>query len=116
MWQLYNLLAIVDTKLKTDNNKIKQSFEMSFDILNRQHLLYVGRNDLCYSNILAISNIGFFLRKHVFQKTFNARMSKIVYCESAKKNGVLKNKNKQLPETELTIIYEKASKKELLFS
>ena len=116
MWQLYNLLAIVDTKLKTDNNKIKQSFEMSFDILNRQHLLYVGRNDLCYSNILAISNIGFFLRKHVFQKTFNARMSKIVYCESAKKNEVLKNKNKQLPETELTIIYEKASKKELLFS
>ncbi len=73
MWQLYNLLAIVDTKLKTDNNKIKQSFEMSFDILNRQHLLYVGRNDLCYSNILAISNIGFFCanmysKKHLMQE------------------------------------------------
>ena len=68
MWQLYNLLAIVDTKLKTDNNKIKQSFEMSFDILNRQHLLYVGRNDLCYSNILAISNIGFFFCANMYSK------------------------------------------------
>lgn len=116
MWQLYNLIAIIDTKLKKSNDKIKQSFENSFDILYKQNLLFIGRNDLCYSNILAISNIGFFLCRCSFQKTFNARMSRITYCTDSAENKAGKNNKKRLTQIELTEIYEKASKKELLFS
>lgn len=116
MWQLYNILAVIDTKLGTNNNKIKQSFEMSFDILNKQNLLYIGRNDLSYSNILAISNIGFFLRRYSFQKTFNSRISMLTYCEADTENGTVKDAKKQLTEIKLTELYEKALKKELLFT
>lgn len=112
MWQLYNLLAVIDTKLKADSNKIKQSFEMSFDIMNRQNLLYIGRGDLCYSNLLAISNIGFFLRRNSFQKTFNSRMSMLTYCDSSTEKGT----DRKLSGVELTKIYEKAMEKEFLFS
>lgn len=111
MWQLYNLLAVIDTKLKADSNKIKQSFEMAFDTLNRQNLLYVGRGDLCYSNLLAISNIGFFLRRNSYQKTFNSRMSMLTYCD----NNTEKGTNRGISGTELTEIYEKAMGKKLLF-
>lgn len=115
MWQLYNLLAIIDTKLGNHSDQIKKSFETSFNILDMQNLLYIGRGDLCYSNILAISNIGFFLRQNSFQKTFNSRFSMITYCETSDSRTV-KDINKQLTKTELTEIYEKAKKKELLFS
>lgn len=112
MWQLYNLLAVIDTKLKADSNKIKQSFEMAFDTLSRQNLLYIGRGDLCYSNLLAISNIGFFLRRNSYQKTFNSRMSMLTYCDSNTEKGT----NRGISGTELTEIYEKAMYKKLLFS
>lgn len=112
MWQLYNLLAVIDTKLERDSNKIKQSFEMSFDTLNRQNLLYIGRGDLCYSNLLVISNIGFFLRRNSYQKTFNSRMSMLTYCD----NSTEKGSTKKLSGTELTKIYEKAMNKKNLFS
>lgn len=112
MWQLYNLLAIIDTKLKADSNKVKQSFEMAFDTLNRQNLLYVGRGDLCYSNLLAISNIGFFLRRNSYQRTFNSRMSMLTYCDSNTEKGT----NRRISGMELTEIYEKAMDKKLLFS
>ena len=112
MWQLYNLLAVIDTKLKVNSNKIKQSFEMSFDILNRQNLLYIGRGDLCYSNLLAISNIGIFLRRNSYQKTFNSRMSMLTYCDNNTKKGT----SRKLSGTELTRIYEKAMDKKMLFS
>lgn len=112
MWQLYNLLAVIDTKLKADSNKIKQSFETTFDTLNRQNLLYIGRGDLCYSNLLAISNIGFFLRRNSYQKTFNSRMSMLTYCDRNTEKGT----NRGISGTELTEIYEKALDKKLLFS
>ena len=118
MWQLYNLLAIIDTKLKKTTNEIKQSFENCFDILEKQDLLFIGRSNLCYSNILAISNMAFYLCKYTFQKTFNARMSRITYCadtSAGTANHEIAN-NVHLSEFELTQIYEKALKKELIFS
>lgn len=112
MWQLYNLLAVIDTRLKADSNKVKQSFEMTFNTLKRQNLLYVGRGDLCYSNLLAISNIGFFLRRNSYQKTFNSRMSMLTYCDSNTKKGI----NRGISGAELAEIYEKAMDKKFLFS
>lgn len=116
MWQLYNLLAIIDTRLKASSNKVKQDFETAFDILNRQNLLYIGKNDLCYSNILAISNMGFYLRNYSFQKTFNSKMLMLMYCETDTTNKIGKLVNRRLSDNELTILYEKSSNKELLFS
>ena len=81
LWQLYNILGIIDTRLKQDTNTIKQDFETAFDILNKQNLLYIGKGELCFSNILAISNIGMFLSKHSFQEYFNQKMSMITYSE-----------------------------------
>ena len=114
LWQLYNLLAIIDTKLKNTSNAIQKSFETAFDILNRQNLLYIGRQNLCYSNSLVISNFGFFLRRNAFQKNFNAKLSLVTYCESDSQIGTITNKH--LTESELTKCYEKAQQKELLFS
>lgn len=114
LWQLYNLLAIIDTKLKNTSNAIQKSFETAFDILNRQNLLYIGRKNLCYSNSLVISNFGFFLRRNAFQKNFNAKLSLVTYCESDSQIGTIMNKH--LTESELTKCYEKAQQKELLFS
>ena len=116
MWQLYNLVAIIDTKLKKSNDKVKQSFENAFDIMDKQNLLFIGRNNLCYSNILAISNMGFFLSRFSFQKTFNSRMSRITYCESDTEYQKEEKHHKRLTQFELTEIYEKAKKQELLFS
>lgn len=114
LWQLYNLLAIIDTKLKNNSNAIQKSFETAFDILNRQNLLYIGRQNLCYSNSLVISNFGFFMRRNAFQKNFNSKLSLVTYCESNAQVGTITNK--RLTENELTKCYEKAQQKELLFS
>lgn len=114
LWQLYNLLAIIDTKLKNNSNAIQKSFETAFDILNRQNLLYIGRQSLCYSNSLVISNFAFFLRRNAFQKNFNSKLSLVTYCESNAQVGTITNKH--LTENELTKCYEKAQQKELLFS
>lgn len=114
LWQLYNLLAIIDTKLKNNSNAIHKSFETAFDILNRQNLLYIGRQNLCYSNSLVISNFGFFLRRNSFQKNFNSKLSLVTYCESNAHVGIVTNKC--LTENELTKCYEKSQQKELLFS
>lgn len=113
LWQLYNLLAIIDTKLKNNSNAIQKNFETAFDILNRQNLLYIGRQNLCYSNSLVISNFGFFLRRNAFQKNFNSKLSLVTYCESNVQVGTITNK--RLTENELTKCYEKAQQKELLF-
>ncbi len=117
MWQLYNLLAIIDTRLGASTNKIKQHFETTFDILHKQGLLYIGRDKLCYSNILAISNIGIFLSRHSFQKTFNARMSLVAYHKDKMTNEStrIQNKSRRLSKSDLSILYEKANNQELLF-
>lgn len=118
MWQLYNLRAIIDAKLCKDTNVIKQDFENCLEILKRQNLLFIGKTDLCYSNILAISNIGFYFQKYSYQKTFNLKMSQITYCTYTTDDINHSNmiNNTHLSKSELIHIYEKASKKEILFS
>lgn len=117
LWQLYNLKAIIDTRLRKNSNVIKESFENCFEILHKQNLLFIGNGDLCYSNILAISNIAFYFQKHSYQATFNLKMSKITYYSySADDSSHSKLNSTTLTEAQLVHIYERASKKELLFS
>lgn len=116
LWQLYNILGIIDTRLKQNTNTIKQDFETAFDILDKQNLLYIGKGELCFSNILAISNIGIFLSKHSFQKYFNQKMSMITYSEISVTDMAIEHKNQGFTKDELIVLYEKATNKELLFS
>lgn len=118
LWQLYNLIGIIDTKLKKSTNIIKQSFENVYEILEKQDLLFIGRSDLCYSNLLAISNVAFFFQKYMFQKTFCERISKITYCTSAyvEDDTLGTSNNRHLTEDDLVQFFKKARNKELIFS
>jgi hypothetical protein len=116
MWQLYNLLGIISTKTKENIDDTRRYFETVYSILDSQGLLYLGYKNICYSNILAISNIGFFWRKYDSESFFNEKFSKIKYYGKEKElesNGIPKGKitNRQLIE-----LYAKAKNGKILFS
>lgn len=109
-WQLYNLLAIVASKLKENTNDVKQYFDTVYTILDQQGLLYLGNRQLCYSNILAISNIGFFWQTYDSETSFNERLSKIYFYGDDNKKDV------QTQSLNLKDLFEKAAKKSILFT
>ena len=109
-WQLYNLLAIVASKLKENTNDIKQYFDTVYTILDQQGLLYLGNRQLCYSNILAISNIGFFWQTYDSETSFNERLSKILFFGDDNKKDV------QTQSLKLKDLFDKAAKKSILFT
>lgn len=80
IWQFYNLLAIIDTRLEYDTNHLNQIFETIFAQLLKQNLLYLGNRQLCFCNLLAISNYGAFLHKHFPISRFKQKMSNISYA------------------------------------
>ncbi|MCM1494824.1 MAG: restriction endonuclease [Bacteroides sp.] len=77
IWQFYNLLAIIDTRLEYDIDHLNQLFETIWVQLSRQNLLYLGNQQLCFCNLLAISNIGAFLQSHFPVSRFKQKMSNI---------------------------------------
>lgn len=79
LWQLHNITAIINLRLGKSKNEIKKQFNSAFNILRAQNMLFIGKKELCYSNILAISNIAFFTRHHYTQDYFNSRLSAISY-------------------------------------
>jgi hypothetical protein len=79
IWQFYNLLAIVEEKLNYSKDHIARLFETVFSMLAKQNLLYIGNRDFCFSNIMAISNIGIFLQHNSFESEFISKMSRITY-------------------------------------
>lgn len=87
LWQLYNLMAIAQTKMNFPTDTIKETFHTVFEILRNQDLTYIGKKDLCYSNVLAISNIGIFYNHHSTQDVFNSIMSRITYVGEITKNN-----------------------------
>lgn len=79
IWQFYNLLGIVEMNIGFECNQIYKTFMTSLAMLAKQNLLYLGSLELCYGNVLAISNVGFFLQSHNFEKEFYKQMSKVTY-------------------------------------
>lgn len=79
IWQFYNLLGIVQLNLEFDSDHIYKTFLTSYSMMAKQNLLYLGALNLCYGNILAISNIGFFLQSYEFESEFYNRMSHITF-------------------------------------
>lgn len=82
IWQFYNLLAIIYIHQNYDSNEIMKLFETVFSILNRQGLLYIGNRDFCYGNLLAISNLAFFLQQNKMETYFYQKIGKINFMES----------------------------------
>lgn len=116
MWQLYNLLGIISSKLKENVDDTRRYFETVYSILGSQGLLYLGYKNICHSNILAISNIGIFWRKYDSEKFFNEKFSKIKYY------GIEKNlegndfSKEKISDRELKELYRKAKNGKVLFS
>lgn len=121
IWQFYNLLAIIDTRLEYDVNHLNQLFDTIFAQLLKQNLLYLGNQQLCFCNLLAISNIGAFLQSHFPASKFKQKMSNISYsgflpscnynCSSIQCGYTCSIDNKYLNEQ-----YHLAEKKCLLFT
>jgi hypothetical protein len=104
IWQLYNLLAIVEDKL---NESSDQAFETVFAYLAKQNLLHIGNRDFCFSNIMAISNIGYFLRRNDFESEFMSKMSKVTYIDYSQLHNI---KSNYIDNDYLEKQYEKARK------
>lgn len=108
LWQLYNVVAIINVRLDRSKKEIERNFYSSYNILRAQNMLFIGKRELCYSNILAISNIAYYLRHNCTQRVFNSRMSAISFFheEYSKENTITMPKQTTLEKESLDQLYE----------
>ena len=115
LWRLHNLQAIVGIRMGFESQRIYKIFSTVFDILKRQGLLYIGNRDACEGNILALSNIGYYLQERKFESQFYQTMSLVTFMgqeHSAYPNQKLSDNPVN---AFLVQQYAKARKKEVLF-
>lgn len=79
LWQLYNISAIISIRLEKSKKETERCFKCAYNILKSQNMLFIGKKELCYSNILAISNIAYYFRRNFSQSVFNSCMSAISF-------------------------------------
>ncbi|MCL2722507.1 MAG: AAA family ATPase [Treponema sp.] len=113
LWKFYNLLAIVQSRLDTDSEEIRQTFATTFTLLQKYDYLNLGMRDLCTDNILILSNIGFFYQSKKTEKEFYEYMSKVTFFNSNEYQG---KSDKPFPTKFLKMEYSKAKQKLLLFT
>lgn len=108
LWQLYNIISIINIRLDKSKKEIERNFFSAYNILRAQNLLFIGKKDLCYSNILAISNIAYYLRHNCTQRIFNSHMSAISFFheEYSDKNTIAMPKQTTLEKEALDQLYE----------
>lgn len=108
LWQLYNIISIINIRLGKSKKEIERNFFSAYNILRAQNLLFIGKKDLCYSNILAISNIAYYLRRNCTQRIFNSHMSAISFFheEYSDKNTIAMPKQTTLEKEALDQLYE----------
>lgn len=116
LWRLNNLNAIIEMRLNYGEEKIYKSFFTVYEILKNRGLLYIGNRDLCHGNILALSNIGFYLQEHKFESEFYEKMSLITYTDKNRYSST-RYENVQNPvQSFLVEQYGRAKNKLVLFS
>ena len=81
LWRLYNLYGIIKMRLHCSGDDVYRTFNTVFDILKNRGLLFIGNRDLCHGNILALSNIGFYLQEHKYETLFHKLMGQVSYTE-----------------------------------
>lgn len=115
LWRLHNLQAITEMRMGFDSQLVYKTFSTVFDILKRQGLLYIGNRDACEGNILALSNIGYYLQECKFESQFYHTMSLITFM--GQEHSAYQNQN--LPNNPINTFlvqqYARARKKEVLF-
>ena len=115
MWQLYNLLGIIATKQKEDTDVIMHYFETMYSILDTQGLLYIGKEKICYSSVLAISNYGFFWQRNDSEQTFNEKLSKINYWGKENKQNPCYVEDNKASSEYLKTLFIKSQNNVILF-
>ena len=116
LWRLNNLNAIIDMRLKCDEEIVFKSFLTVFEILSNRGLLYIGNRDLCHGNILALSNVGFYLQEHKFESEFYEKMSLVSYTDKNRYTIYKYEKTKQPVHSFLVEQYNRAKNKMVLFT
>lgn len=116
LWRLNNLNAVIEMRLNYDEEKIYKSFFTVYEILKNRGLLYIGNRDLCHGNILALSNIGFYLQEHKFESEFYEKISLITYTDKNRYSSA-RYENAQNPvQSFLVEQYGRAKNKLVLFT
>lgn len=116
MWQLYNLLAIISAKQQIPVDETRKYFETVYAILQQQGLLYLGYKNICYSNILAICNIGFFWSRHNSERVFIEKFNKIQYYGKDNMSEYNKLIPKEVGDRQILEFYKKAKNRNVFFS
>lgn len=116
LWRLHNLQALTSIRMGLDSQHIYQTFSTVFDILKRQGLLYIGNRDVCEGNILALSNIGYYLQERKFESQFYQTMSFVTFMGQEHHPHLNQRLHDDPVNTFLVQQYAKARKKEVLFA
>lgn len=115
LWRLHNLQAITGMRMKVDPQHTYKIFFTVFDILKRQGLLYIGNRDACEGNILALSNIGYYLQERKFESQFYQTMSLVTFMGQGHSAYPNQNLTDSPIDAFLVQQYTRARKKEVLF-
>jgi hypothetical protein len=119
IWQFYNLRGIIEMHLNAEPEQIRRTFETVYDALKRQDLLYLGTLDLCFGNILALSNIGYYFQSNGYESAFYEKISPITFLggKSDYNGNIASNEYSYSYSIEkLKKEYKKAKNKQILFT
>ena len=116
LWRLNNLNAIIQMRLNYEGEKIYKSFFTVFEILKNRGLLYIGNRDLCHGNILALSNIGYYLQEHNYESLFYEKMAMVTYTDKNRYTFTKENNQENPVHPFLVQQYHQAKDKKVLFT
>lgn len=81
IWEIYTLLALSAIREGQPESNQARLFNTVYQQLKRQNLLYIGSEDFCYGNLLALSNIAKFCAVHEFETQFYQKIGAISHIE-----------------------------------
>lgn len=116
LWRLHNLQAIIEMRMGATPQHIYKTFSTVFCILKRHGLLYIGNCDTCEGNILALSNIGYYLQEHEFESTFYQMMSLVTFIGQEYTTHPSQNLAENPIDAFLVQQYIRAKEKKVLFA
>lgn len=106
--------AIIGIRMGFDSQHIYKFFSRVFDILKKQGLLYIGNRDACEGNILALSNIGYYLQERKFESQFYQTMSLVTFAGQEYSAYPNQNLSDNPVNTFLVQQYAKARKRDII--
>ena len=89
-------------RLGRSKKEIERNFSSAYNILRAQNMLFIGKKELCYSNI------AYYLRHNCTQRVFNSHMSAISFFhdEYSDENTITMSKQTTFEKESLDQLYE----------